>query len=101
MGIKDAWKRRQIEKAKRILMEAGELPPQGNGISEEQFNALKREGIIREEEGASILYIPEEECRKIPGATVIGRGEDKACLLRYYRRSDGVAVTKELKIIED
>ena len=95
-------KKKMVEEAKKILQKYGEMPE--NGITEEQYNAMRDAGIIREgggeEEEAAILYIPESECRKIRGATVIGREGNKVCLLRYYKREGG-AVTKELKIAED
>lgn len=94
-------KKKMVEEARKILQKYGETPE--NGITEEQYNAMRDAGIIREEEGeeeAAVLNIRESECKKLPGATVIGKGEDKICLVRYYKRG-GDVVVKELKIAED
>jgi len=66
------------------------LPP-------DQFDKLMSSGIV-EEEGLE-LNIPEDECRRMPWAEVVGG----ACLIRYFKRpGDPNSVeVKKLKIRED
>lgn len=78
------------------------LPFKGNGISEKDFERLKKSGIIKEESGPNkiiTLRIPKEECMKIPGAEVIGQGELELCVIPI-RDDKGRVEIKELEIVE-
>ena len=73
-----------------------------NGITEDTLREMVEKGVIDEE--MSILNIPAEECRKIPGASII-EGADGAqiCALRVFKKpgDNSSAYTKKIKIAEE
>ena len=81
----------------------------GNGISAKDFERLKNAGIIQQRveplplgPGPSDLItmqIPEDECKKIPGAKVGHIGEVSVCYLPI-RKEEGGARIVPLEIIE-
>ena len=101
-----------MRKITEIIRGRKEQP--ANGITQNQFDNMIREGVItapqsvpvqdRIEETGRTLYIPPSECNKIPGASVIvGEDGNPMCLIRVYQnaRDPDSAIVKKLRIMED
>jgi len=80
----------------------------GNGISLKDLERLKKSGIIQQREPLRLgpgpsdlitLQIPEDECKKIPGAKVGHIGEISVCYLPIYKDDEGAKIVP-LEIIE-
>ena len=79
----------------------------GNGISAKDFERLKNAGIIQQRveplplgpNKLITMQIPEEECKKIPGAKVGHIGEVSVCYLPIRKDEEGIKIVP-LEIIE-